>query len=132
MNVAITATINQESLNKELEKELKRFLIPKLRSASYRWKYRSEAIKAARVSRGLYRCALCDSKDLKKGDFAVDHTFPVVDLSGWDGNWHTYITRMFVYTTSWQILCHPCHDIKTDMETQIRKIRREAKKKLDK
>lgn len=129
MNVAITATINQDVSNKELEKELKRFLIPKIRSASYRWKYRSDAIKKARVDRGLYKCAQCGDSNLKKGDYLLDHVEPVVSLDGWDGNWDTYIKRMFVGTEGFQVLCHPCHSIKTDLEVQIRKIRREEKKK---
>ena len=111
------------------EKELRKFIIPKLRSASYRWHYRSQAIKDARVARGLYKCAMCSRQDLKNGEYAVDHIEPVVALDGWDGNLDTYIRRMFVKTEGWQILCESCHDIKTDTEVQIRKMYREQKKK---
>ena len=114
----------------ELKKELKRFLIPKIRSASYRWAERSKAIKNARVERGRYKCEMCNNRELKNGEYAVDHKEPVVDLNGWDGNWDTYINRMFVKAEGFQILCHDCHTIKTDLEVQLRKIRREAKKKL--
>lgn len=128
MNAVNTAVISQEDLNDELKKELRRFLIPKLRSASYRWKYRSEAIKKARKARGVYGCAQCDS-DLKNGEYVLDHTEPVVPLQGWDGDdWNVYIARMFVATEGFQLLCHPCHDIKTDTEVQIRKLHRERKK----
>lgn len=126
---------SQEALkltDDKFEKELRKFIIPKLRSASYRWHYRSQAIKNARVSRGLYKCAMCLREDIKNGEFAVDHVEPVVSLDGWDGNLDTYIRRMFVKTEGWQILCFPCHDLKTHTETQLRKIRREAKKKVDK
>lgn len=113
----------------KFEKELRKFIIPKLRSASYRWKYRSQAIKNARVSRGNYRCAMCGKDDLKNGEYAVDHVDPVVALDGWDGNLDTYIRRMFVKVEGWQILCKdPCHTIKTDTEVQLRKLHREKKK----
>jgi 5-methylcytosine-specific restriction endonuclease McrA len=129
LDVQETSTMNDD----ELQKELKRFLIPKLRSASYRWAERSKAIKNARVSRGLYSCASCGDENVKNGDFAVDHTEPVVPLDGWDGkDWTQYVTRMFVKAEQFQILCHPCHDIKSNLEVQLRKLRREAKKKLDK
>lgn len=112
----------------ELQKELKRFLIPKLRSASYRWAERSKAIKNARVSRGLYRCAACGC-DMKNGEFIVDHLEPVVPLSGWDGkDWTTYITRMFCAAENFQIICKVCSTIKTDFEVQMRKLNRQKKK----
>lgn len=125
-------TISQEELNDELQKELKRFLIPKLRSASYRWKFRSQAIKDARKSRGIYECAICKC-ELKNGEFKADHIEPVVPLQGWDGlDWTTYITRMFVGSKGFQILCDMCHTIKSDAEVQIRKMHRDKKKALKK
>jgi 5-methylcytosine-specific restriction endonuclease McrA len=114
------------------EKELRKFLIPKLRSASYRWHHRSQAIKDARVARGLYKCAMCHREDLKNGEYAVDHTESVVPLSGWDGDWNVYIKRMYVKAEQFQILCETCHTIKTDSEVQIRKMYRERKKKEQK
>jgi hypothetical protein len=129
LNDVISATISQEELNDERLKELRRFLIPKLRSASYRWKFRSEAIKAARKSRGIYECAQCKA-ELKNGEFKADHIDPVVPLEGWDGlDWTTYINRLFVRPEGFQILCDTCHTIKSDFEVQMRKIHREQKKK---
>lgn len=128
LDIQETASITDD----ELRKELKRFLIPKIRSASYRWSERSKAIRNARVERGRYSCAMCGNKELKNGEFVLDHKEPVVALDGWDGNWDTYINRMFVKAEGFQVLCHLCHDIKTETEVQLRKIRREAKKKLDK
>ena len=113
-----------------LQKELKRFLIPKLRSASYRWAERSKAIKNARVARGLYKCAMCGDSTLKNGQFVMDHKAPVVPFEGWNGtDWTQYITRMFVKAEDFQALCNTCHDLKTDSEVQIRKFYREKKKK---
>lgn len=127
--LAVTsATTDPEELNDERLKELKRFLIPKLRSASYRWKFRSDAIKAARKSRGIYECAQCKT-ELKNGEFKADHIIPVVPLEGWDGlDWTIYINRMFVRPEGFQILCEQCHTIKSDTEVQLRKMHREKKK----
>jgi hypothetical protein len=123
----------QSITDTELQKELKRFLIPKLRSASYRWSERSKAIKAARVSRGLYKCAMCLREDLKNVEFVMDHREPVVPFEGWNGtDWTQYINRMFVKAELFQALCKPCHELKTDTETQIRKMHRERKKKENK
>lgn len=119
--------VADELTDDQFEKELRKFIIPKLRSASYRWKYRSEAIKKARKSRGVYGCAMCGC-DMKAKQFAVDHVDPVVALDGWDGNLDTYIRRMLVRTKGWQVLCHMCHDMKTDTEVQIRKMHRAKKK----
>lgn len=125
---AVNAGIAAEELKNELQKELKRFLIPKLRSASYRWKFRSDAIKSARKSRGIYECNICKS-EMKNGEFVADHKDPVVPFEGWDGrDWTTYINRMFVAEEGFQIICKSCHDIKTDTEVQIRKMYREKKK----
>lgn len=124
--------VKETLVDDEFEKELRRFIIPKLRSASYRWKYRSEAIKKARVARGRYKCAMCGNPELKDKEYAVDHVVPVVALDGWDGNLDTYARRMLVKTDGWQILCHSCHDLKTDTETQIRKYHREKKKQEEK
>lgn len=120
----------KELTDDELQKELKRFLIPKLRSASYRWKFRSQAIKDARIARGLYECAICKTH-MKNGEFKADHVEPVVALEGWEsGDWTTYIKRMFVGPSGFQIICDTCHTIKSDTEVQIRKLHREKKKKL--
>lgn len=124
LDVQETASMTDD----ELKKELKRFLIPKIRSASYRWSERSKAIKNARVERGRYKCAMCGNKELKNGEFVMDHTSPVVPFEGWDGNWDTYIKRMFVRAEDFQALCHGCHDMKTDTEVQIRKMHRQKKK----
>jgi hypothetical protein len=125
---AVIAASDPEELKNELQKELKRFLVPKLRSASYRWKFRSDAIKAARKSRGIYECNICHC-EMKNGEFLADHKEPVVPFDGWDGkDWTTYINRMFVGAEGFQIICKMCHDIKTDSEIQIRKMYRQRKK----
>jgi 5-methylcytosine-specific restriction endonuclease McrA len=103
-----------------LEEERKRYLIAWLRRGSYRWPYRNEALKLARVARGLYQCASC-SEVFKKQDVKLDHIKPVVDPRTGYVDLNTYADRMFVGTSGWQVLCSPCHDGKTQIEKEIRK-----------
>lgn len=100
---------------------LKRFLIPILRRASYRWKPRGEALKKSRLERGLYQCNSC--KELfKQTDICLDHIFPVVNPKIGFTNWDDYIDRMFPETEGFQVLCKLCHDVKTKLEDEMRKI----------
>lgn len=103
-----------------------------LRRASYRWPPRSTAIANARVARGTYRCAMCGNETLKKGDFAVDHTIPIVPLQGWD-SWDNVIERLLCSDTEFQILCKkPCHDTKTEIEDSMRESFKKENKEKEK
>ena len=93
----------------EFDRYLKSFIVAALRRATFYWPYRNESLKAARVERGLYRCAMCgDSKLHPKKDIQIDHIDPVVKLSGFT-NWDNYFNRMFVKTEGFQILCKSHH-----------------------
>jgi len=122
--------MNEEEL-KEHMKLLKKFLIPVLRRATYRFVLRTEALKEARVERGLYRCAMCEEL-FKNKDICIDHVNPVIDVTEGFKDWQTYILRMFPPKKGWQILCKNCHDIKTMMEDEIRKLSNKKRKELDK
>lgn len=113
---------------KEYRKLLKKFIIPVLRRATYRWPMRSEALKNARVDRGLYKCANCENI-FKNKEIQLDHTEPVVPLevTAEQQSWDSYIERMFCEASGYQVLCETCHDMKSAMEVQIRK---ENRKKL--
>lgn len=115
----------------EHEKELKSFVIATLRKASYRWYSRTEALKRARVERGLYKCEQCQAVH-KKAEVQLDHVLPVIPLTGWEG-WDSFINRLLCTPDNFQVLCSVCHGVKTKIEGEIRKKnRQEAKKKLDK
>ncbi len=115
-NVAISASTE---LERKRSADLKRFLIPVLRRATYRWKERGEALKAARIERGLYKCADCKNQ-FKAKEVQLDHILPVVDpKTGWI-DWNTFITRLFVFKEGWQVLCSTCHDQKTMLEDALR------------
>lgn len=117
---------DKENLDK-YEADLKRFLIPVLRRASYRWISRSEALKISRVDRGLYECAECKGH-FRRCDINIDHIEPVVSLEEGFENWDKYIRRMFPVVQGFQVLCSSCHEVKTDLEKEMRKHYRRIKK----
>lgn len=110
---------------------LKRFLISILRRATYRWPPRSEALKEGRKERNAYECAMC--KDIyKNNEIVLDHIKPVVDPKLGFTTWDDYINRMFPEKEGFQVLCSDCHDIKTDLEDEMRKHFHKERKKNEK
>lgn len=98
------------------------FIKGALRSATRRWGPIHAKKKAARVDRGVYRCAGHKRKphdvrltvDGKKNVF-VDHIDPVVGPEGFT-SWDLVIERMFVEEDKLQVLCRECHDKKSKEE----------------
>ena len=79
-----------------------------------------EAMRASRVERGKYLCSEC--KDLfGPKEIAVDH----IEAVGPIDNLQTYRERLFCGPDGYQVLCKPCHKLKTAQE------RAEAKAGLD-
>jgi hypothetical protein len=64
----------------------------------------------------------------------VDHIIPVVPETGFPtlpngkDDWNTYLERYFCGPEGLQVLCDPCHDIKTGKENKNRKENRLTKK----
>lgn len=114
------AKIKKEISDKGFEMHLRNFVKKHLRRASIQWPYRNAALKKARVDRGLYRCALCQRADLKRGDFHLDHKYPVVATNSPEYSLDTFIRRLLVRTQGWQVLCIFCHDLKTNSEQNQR------------
>lgn len=110
----------------EFQAYLKRFIIASLRRATLYWPYRNEALKAARIERGLYQCNICKGAFPKK-EIRLDHVIPVVKLTGFT-NWDDYLNRMFPKTQGFQTLCLGCNKTKTDEENIIRKIKKSVDK----
>lgn len=111
----------------ERKKLIKKLVIMALRRVSFTWKGRADAIKAARVGRGLYQCNLCKAI-VKNKEFRVDHCYPVVDPEKGFTTWDDYIDRMFCESSKFQIICQACHDVKTAEEQAKRKEIKAAKK----
>lgn len=116
---------------KKKEINLKSWVIQRLRGQSYKWPERQKALIAARVDRGLYKCAHCEGVFGRK-EVQVDHIKPVVPLTGWD-SFDGFITRLFCKAEEFQILCSiPCHSTKTTTEDTIRAKNNEARKAEEK
>ena len=123
--------------------EFNSWIISALRARFLRWGPRTEALKRARVARGLYLCAKCNQvgpaslapepgKTKRKNNAVVDHIDPVVcPYQGYQG-WNIYIQRMFVEPDGLQVLCRACHRAKTGAEMLSRLgSKRAAKASLD-
>lgn len=97
-----------------------------------RWAPIPRVLAKAKVTRGIYHCAECqqdvpltirvDGKRTK--NVHVDHINPIVDPAVGFVNWDTLIKRMFVEEDELQVLCHECHEKKTNEEKAIAKLRR--------
>lgn len=112
------------------EARFRSFITSALRAASRRWPPESKALKEAFVGKKVnartgkmamhYKCAAC-KKHFVQADVQIDHIDPVVDPKKGFISWDVFIERMFVEMHGLQILCRPCHKIKTDEERLQRK-----------
>lgn len=106
----------------------KAFAVSSLRRSSYRWPPRYQAMNAARVERGKYKCAKCDVVTNRK-NVQVDHLVTVVPLEGFD-SWDGFIDRLFCDIEGFRVLCKPCHSAVTKIQNAIRRdIKKQVKEK---
>jgi 5-methylcytosine-specific restriction endonuclease McrA len=75
---------------------------------------RREAIKAAKIARGCYRCGKCNYL-FKARELQVDHIIPIGKFI----DWNTYIERLFCPVSNLMALCKECHETKTKSEKKI-------------
>jgi hypothetical protein len=71
-----------------------------------------------KVDQVQHLCNIC--KDWKPGKVQVDHIIPVVDTKVGFVDWNTYIRRVFCGKENLQVVCHDCHQAKTNLERDIR------------
>jgi 5-methylcytosine-specific restriction endonuclease McrA len=112
------------------EARFKSFVTSALRAASRRWPPKYKALKEAFAGKKVnaktgklamhYTCAACN-KLYVATDVQVDHIKPVVDPKKGFVSWDVYINRMFCEIEDLQVMCKPCHKIKTDQEKLERK-----------
>lgn len=114
--------------SKSKKPNLEHWLKNKLRRASYMWPPRKEAIVNARVERGKYKCNSCENIFGPK-EIQLDHINPVINEEEGFVDWNTYIERLFCSTELFQVLCKPCHEMKTFFENEIRTQARQDKRK---
>jgi 5-methylcytosine-specific restriction endonuclease McrA len=106
------------------------FIVSALRAAWRRWPPRYAALKEALVGRQVnaktgklamhYKCAAC-KKLFVAADVQVDHIEPVVDPKVGFITWEIFMDRLFCEMKNLQVLCKPCHKLKTDQEKLERK-----------
>jgi 5-methylcytosine-specific restriction endonuclease McrA len=66
-----------------------------------------------------FKCAKC-KQEFPAKDVTVDHKIPIVGPEGFV-SWDLFIERLFCSIKNLQVLCKPCHAIKTKKETLERK-----------
>jgi 5-methylcytosine-specific restriction endonuclease McrA len=115
----------------KFETQLTSFIKNLLRRASMRWPHKNDALAAARVSRGNYRCAMCKN-EFKRDQVDLDHVEPVVSLTEGYVDWDVYIRRLFVKAEGYQVLCKTCHGAKTAIEDKVRATMNQHRKDKDK
>lgn len=119
-------------INQPIDQRIKRFLVPMLRKQWLYWPARQEAIKRAMVDRGNYKCEMCGQSGFKRNELQVDHIEPVQTLETKLVSWYDlimFITRLFVEADKLQALDKQCHQIKSNLETKMRKHYRDEAKK---
>jgi len=99
--------------------KFKYWFIAQLRRVHYKWQPKENAKKLARISRGVYQCAVCNGLFGNK-EIQVDHINPVVSPTDGFTCWDDYIKRLFVSTGEYAILCKECHSKKTKKENEGR------------
>lgn len=110
--------------------KLEGWLKNKLRRISYQWPELTKAVQAARISRGLYKCAKCGGP-FKRGEINRDHIVPVDNPETGFTGWDDYVNRLFCKSEGIQILCLTCHGAKTFQENMVRKQIRNKKYRND-
>jgi hypothetical protein len=139
-----------------MDKGFKGRIINAIRKLSFSYAPRNNAKNRMKVGPSTFQCEDCGvwiyegSRDLSKqleilditppngilkGKANMDHKEPVVPLEGfsrgsWD--WHEFIERMFCDENGFSALCKGCHDIKTELEDEMRKDYRLNKKLVKK
>lgn len=125
--------------NQWTEARFRGFIRSQLRAATMRWNPIAECLKDARVGRGEYHCAGCQQivpasikiNGRRVKNVHVDHTIPITDPEVGFTGWDDLINRMFCEKNNLQVLCHACHEEKTNKERAQAKERRLREKEED-
>lgn len=100
------------------------FIVSVLRSGTRRWPPKYECLNEAKTEKKVntktgriaqhYMCSIC-KEDFSATNIDVDHIKPVVGSEGFT-SWDVYIKNMFCDKENLQVVCKPCHKIKTKQE----------------
>ena len=104
------------------------FIVSVLRSGTRRWPPKYECLNAAKTEKKInpksgrlaqhYRCASC-LEEFTSTNVEVDHIVPA-RVDGFK-TWDDFIERLFCEEDNLQVLCKPCHLIKSKGERAKRK-----------
>ena len=119
-------TFTQERiLSSWTEGRLRTFITSTLRGGFRKYPPKYETLKAASVGKKInvktnrmaehFTCNMCKGEFPAK-EVQVDHVEPVVCPFTGFIDWNTFINRLFCDGGNLQVLCSPCHDIKTAEE----------------
>lgn len=111
------------------EGRYKTFITSALRAAFRKWPPKFKALKNAATEKRTnvktgriaqhYRCACCGF-DFPLKEVQVDHKKPVVDVKKGFVDWDTFIQRLYCEVANLQVVCKPCHKIKSQQERASR------------
>ena len=97
------------------------FVTSILRSGSRRWPPKYQVLNEAKTEKKInpdsgriaqhFLCAQCGKEHTAK-NVQVDHIAPI----GYDKSWDDWIDGLFCERENLQVLCKPCHKIKTQQE----------------
>lgn len=121
------------------QSRIQSFIKSALRSGSQRWPPRYEVLNESKRGKKInpatgrlaehHECNSCHGVFVAKS-VVVDHIEPVVPVSGFS-SWDEVISRMFCPVDGLQVLCKPCHAIKTKEENALRKANTKNNKKAN-
>lgn len=120
----------EDFTKEDIIKYRQQFVKNVLRRSTYRWPWKNIAMRAAKIGRNQYVCALCKNivpNRLKK----VDHINPVVSPAEGFVSWDMFIERLLCPLTNFQVVCKECHDQKTKAEREERKKTRASRRLLN-
>ena len=101
------------------------FIRSALRQAFQRYPVKQKVKNANRIAiigkrhKWIYTCAQCDHEFMDK-EIQVDHITPAGSLNDFD-DLPGFVKRLYCEPEDMQILCKPCHAIKTAAERKNRK-----------
>ena len=115
------ATVKNHAGKRWTKARYRQFIRSALRSAFRKWPVKFDVLKNAKTEVRLnpssgrmamhYRCATC-KHDFPMKQVQVDHIKPIGKLVSWD----TFIKRLYCEARNLQVVCRPCHAIKTKKE----------------
>lgn len=114
----------------EMDKKTAKYVISRLRDASLKCDNRNEVVRRAKVKDPIgknkdgttkykvkLRCAEC--KELYLEEFTeVDH---IIEVGGFEGDWTSFINRLFCNIENLRVVCKICHNSKTNLFMKLKR-----------